>query len=510
VAELLLEAREINKGFPGVRALADANFGIRPGEVHALVGENGAGKSTLIKVIAGLYQPDSGILEVGGQAVQLKHQRDAERLGISVIHQEIMLVPELDVAHNMLLGDPPISGTGWRRYLGVIDRGELFERAARALSQLNVDIDPRTRAGSLGVSAAQLVLIARGLSHDMRILVLDEPTAALTPQESDELFAKLRALRDRGVGILYVSHRLDEVLALADRITVMRDGRCVATLPAAEAKLERVVELMLARSLTDMYPHRSRNATDRVVLDVRGLQRNPLVRNIDLTIHAGEIVGLTGLVGAGKSELARAIYGADRIDDGQILVDGKPVSIRSPRDALREGITLLPEDRKAQGLVLVRSVLENVALAVVNCSKVAGTATRLNQLLRRRKLAAIARESIQRLHIRARDSHQSARDLSGGNQQKVVLGKCLATQPKVMIFDEPTRGVDVGSKAEIYQVIEGLARDGVAILLSSSEVQEAIHMSDRVLVMRKGAIVTELAGQDATEELVMRFATAGR
>jgi ribose transport system ATP-binding protein len=505
----LLEARRISKAFPGVKALVDVDFTVEAGEIHALVGENGAGKSTLVKIITGVYKPDAGTLLIDGKEVRIASRRDAERLGIAAIHQEIVLVPELDVASNMLLGEPPTLGHGWRGRLGIIDRSRLYAQAGEALAILHADIDPRTRAGSLGVSAAQLVLIARGLSQDNRILVLDEPTAALTPEERDGLFVRLYALRDRGVGILYVSHRLDEVTTLASRITVMRDGRVVQTLPAAEAKLERVIELMLARSLSEMYPRRQHIDRRPVVLEVRGLSRAEAIHGVNLHVGGGEIVGVTGLVGAGKSELARAIYGADPKDAGAILVEGIETSIRSPRDALKVGISLVPEDRKSQGLVLLLSIVENIALAVANCVRVSGTVTRFRQVLAAGRLAAIAKSYIKRFRIHARGQFQLTRDLSGGTQQKVVLAKNLATKPKVIIFDEPTRGIDVGSKAEIYQVMEDLAEAGAAILLVSSEVQEVVEMSDRIYVMRKGTIVAELSRAEASERIIMRCATAG-
>jgi len=505
----LLEARHLSKSFPGVQALSDVDFAIIPGEVHALVGENGAGKSTLVKVITGVYQPDSGTLLVDGEPVRIASRANAERYGISVIHQEIVLVPELDVASNLLLGEPPTLGQGWLRRLGILDRAALYERATQHLLRLRVDIDPRARAGSLGVSVAQLVLIARGLAQQMRVLVLDEPTAALTPREREELFARIHTLRGRGVGILYVSHHLDEVLTLSDRITVMRDGRVVATMEAAEANLEQIIEHMLARKLTEMFPPRRRSPTERTVLEVRGLTRNGVLNDVNLSVSAAEIVGVTGLVGAGKTELARALCGVDPIDYGEIRVEGRRVALGSPRDALNAGIALVPEDRKTQGLVLLMSIAHNIGLTVVNCAKVAAEAMRFGQVLDRSRLSALASSFVRRFRIRARDQFQAALDLSGGTQQKVVLAKCLATKPRLMILDEPTRGIDVGSKAEIFQVMEDLASEGVAILLMSSEMQEVVEMSDRIYVMRKGSVVAELNGEEATESLVMRYATAG-
>jgi ABC-type sugar transport system ATPase subunit len=382
----------------------------------------------------------------------------------------------------------------------MVDREALYREAAAALALVNAEqIDPRARAGSLGLSAAQLILIARGLSQDMRVFILDEPTAALTPSERDELFARLRSLRGHGVGIVYVSHRLDEVLEISDRVTVMRDGKVVETMPTADARLERVIELMLARRLEEMYPQRRARQLGPKVLEVRGLRRGEELRGIDLDVHAGEIVGVTGLVGAGKTEFARAVYGADPVEAGTVRVAGQERTPRSPADGIEHGVALVPEDRKTQGLVLMLSVADNLALGVANCGRVAGTLLRLRQL---------ATDYISRFKIRARGPEQLVLGLSGGNQQKVVLSKCLATKPVLMILDEPTRGVDVGSKAELYRVIAGLADDGVGVLMLSSEVQEVVETCDRIYVLRQGRVAAEVAGPQATEGSLMRHATA--
>jgi len=504
----LLRAEGITKSFPGVTALSGVDFEVRPGEVHALVGENGAGKSTLVKVLSGLHQPDAGMISVNGEPVGFQHRGDAERYGITTIHQELTLVPELDVASNMLLARPPIR-SGWQRLLRMVDRQAMYREAAAALALVNADrIDLRARAGSLGVSAAQLILIARGLSQDMRVFILDEPTAALTPRERDELFARLRSLRERGVGIVYVSHRLDEVLAISDRVTVMRDGLVVETMSTADAKLERVIELMIARRLEEMYPQRRARELGPKVLEVRGLRRGDVLRGIDLDVRAGEIVGVTGLVGAGKSEFARAVYGADPIDAGTIRVAGQERTPRSPADGIEHGIALVPEDRKTQGLVLLLSVADNLALGVANCGRVAGTLLRMRRVVSGRRAGELAKDYIGRFRIRAHDPNQLVLGLSGGNQQKVVLSKCLATKPVVMILDEPTRGVDVGTKAELYRVIADLADDGVGVLMLSSEVQEVVETCDRIYVLRQGRVAAEVAGPEATEGSLMRHATA--
>ena len=512
----VLGCRGVSKAFPGVQALAGVDFGVAAGEVHALVGENGAGKSTLVKIFSGGYRPDSGLLQIQGEDVRLRRPADAEARGVVTIHQEIILVPELDVATNLLLGAPPVRGRRLLGDLAMVDRKRLYETAARALREIHAGIDPRARARDLGVSAAQLVLLARGLLREMRILILDEPTAALTPQEADELFVKLRALRAKGVGIVYVSHRLDEVMALADRITVLRDGRAVATMAAQGASVDRVVELMLARRLGDMYPPPDRAAAERTALDVSHLSRANRrggylsLDDVSFRVARGEIVGITGLVGAGKTELARALCGVDPPDGGDVRVDGQPVRIRSPRDALQAGITLVPEDRKRQGLVLLMSVVQNLALAMANAATVRRAVTRLGQVLQWKRLAQVARTQVDRYRIRVSSIGQQVRDLSGGNQQKVVLAKCLATSPKVVVFDEPTRGIAVGSKADIYRIIDELVRQGLGVVLLSSEIEEVLHMSDRIYVMRNGAIVSELEAASTNADVILRYAATGR
>jgi ABC-type sugar transport system ATPase subunit len=511
----LVECKGISKSFPGVHALTEIDFDVVAGEVHALVGENGAGKSTLVKILSGAYQPDSGMLLVNGQRVRLRHRRDADNLGIVTIHQEITLVPELDVATNILLGDAPTFGPKILGDAGMVDRRALYDRARAALAQLHIDIDPHSRAGDLGVPAAQLVLLARGLSRAMKILILDEPTAALTPRERDVLFVQLRRLAKSGVGIIYVSHRLEEIMALADRITVLRDGRAVSTVEGTSSTVDQIVKLMLARSLTDMYPQRERTAELGDVLTVRNLSRAPGRRlrsldDISLTVRSGEIVGIVGLVGAGKSELAQAISGVDAFDQGEILVEGKLIRIRSPQDALQAGISFAPEDRRRQSLVLTMTLVQNVAVVMANSRKVRASVTLLGEVLNWRRLSKIAQNQIDKFRIRVRHPFQLVRSLSGGNQQKLVLAKCLATSPKVVIFDEPTRGIDVGSKAEIYQIIDGLVQQNLGVLLVSSEIDEVVQMCDRIYVMRKGAIVKEMDHSMANAELILRYAAAGR
>ena len=509
MVENLVEVEGLSKSFPGVDALTDVDFQLREGEIHAIVGENGAGKSTFVKILTGLEMPDRGVIRIRGQPVTIRDPRESERLGISAIHQELALIPELDVAHNLMLSHPPTRGEGWRRRFGFLDRKEIYAAGDRALSLVGFDVDLRAPAKSLGAGAAQLVLVARALSQDMRILVMDEPTAALTPTERDELFERIRGLRANGVGVLYISHLLDEVLELANRVTVFRDGRLVKTLERSEAKLDTVVELMLARTLEEMYPKEQVDTGDPV-LEVEGATRAGVLQDASFMVRAGEIVGVVGLVGAGKTELVRAVCGVDPLDGGRVLLHGIPVDLKTPRHAVEHGVALVPDDRAAQGLIAPLSVRDNLAVSVLASKKTRREVSWLGQFIAKARITDIARRFIERFGIKVTSPLQRVSHLSGGNQQKVVLSKWLATRPSVIIFDEPTRGLDIGSKVEIYRAMEELAREGVAIVLVSSEYVEAIRMSDRLLVMRRGAIVGELDRSEATHHRVMEYATVGR
>ena len=508
MVENLVEVEGLWKSFPGVDALRDVDFHLRTGEIHAIVGENGAGKSTFVKILTGLERPDRGVIRIRGEQVTIRDPRESERLGISAIQQELMLIPELDVAHNLMLSHPPKKGGRWLRRFGFLDRRKIYAMAGRALSLVGFDVDPRAPAKSLGASAAQLVLLARALSQDMRILVMDEPTAALTPTERDELFERIRGLRANGVGVLYISHLLDEVIELADRVTVFRDGRLVQTLAQSEAKLDTVVQLMLARTLEEMYPKEQVNIGDPV-LEVRGVTRAGVLQDASFVVRSGEIVGVAGLVGAGKTELVRAVCGVDPLEGGRVLLLGVPVDMKTPRHAVEHGVALVPDDRAAQGIIAPLSVRDNLAVPILASKKTRREVSRLDQFILKSRITTIARRFIERFGIKVTGPLQPVSHLSGGNQQKVVLSKWLATRPSVIIFDEPTRGLDIGSKVEIYRAMEELARDGVAILLVSSEYVEAIRMSDRLLVMRRGAIVGELDRSEATQHRVMELATVG-
>jgi ABC-type sugar transport system ATPase subunit len=490
--ETILEVRGVSKRFPGVQALAEVDLSLAAGEVLALVGENGAGKSTLIKILAGALRPDAGEVRLYGCRGELASPAEARRRGIAVMYQEFSLVPALSVAANIFLGRETSA-------VGVIaQRGE-WRRARELLEQLGAaNIDPRTPCRALSTAQQQLVEIAKALATDARLLVMDEPTAALSPAESERLLAIARGLRARGLGILFVSHRLEEVLQVADRVMVLRDGRLVAMRPRGEVDREWLIEAMVGRRLEQEFPRRA-VAVGEPRLVVRDLRRGKRVCGVTFSIRRGEVLGLTGLVGAGRSETARLICGADRRDGGTIEVDGRPVELRSPRDGLRAGIALLPEDRKSQGLVLSHSVRHNFSLP--NLPRL----SRAGWIVRRRERCELE-HWLSAAHVRIAAAEQPAGQLSGGNQQKLLLARWLAARCEVLLFDEPTRGVDVAAKFEIYQLINNLAAAGKAVLLISSELPEVMGMCDRILVMQAGRIRGELVAAEATQEQIMRLA----
>ncbi|MBN1345717.1 MAG: sugar ABC transporter ATP-binding protein [Phycisphaerae bacterium] len=484
--------RGIDKSFPGVRALRGVDLTLCVGEVLALVGENGAGKSTLIKVLSGAHLPDHGTIRIDGEPARIASPIDAQRSGVAVIYQEFNLVPSLSARENIFLGRE-------RSRAGFLRHRDEHRQAMALFDRVGVRVDPDAPCRTLTVAQQQIVEIAKALSLDARIIVMDEPSATLTGQEVERLFAIIRDLRSQSIGVIYISHRLDEIFDLADRVMVMRDGEHIATRPIGEVTRGGLIEMMVGRKIDSEFPKQPAPiGKDRLV--VRNLSRGAKVRDVSFSVRSGEVVALTGLVGAGRSETARLIFGADRLDSGSIELDGRRLRIRNPRDAIRNGICLLTEDRKAQGLVLGLSVRENFALPNLPQLTWGG-------FVRQRRERDLFGRYVESLRIKIPHQEEPAKNLSGGNQQKVVLAKWLASRSEVVIFDEPTRGIDVGSKYEIYLLINELVAQGKAILMISSELPEVLGMADRILVMHEGRITGEIADvAAATQEQVMRLA----
>jgi ABC-type sugar transport system ATPase subunit len=487
----VLQLSDIHKSFPGVRALSGISFDVRAGEVHALLGENGAGKSTLIKVMSGVHKADSGTMILDGQPVVFSSPEAAQAAGIATIYQELLLFPELTVAENIFMGHAP------RGRFGGIDWRRMRARAGELLASLDIhDLDPGALVGALSVGNRQRVEIAKALSHNARILIMDEPTAALTEHDVERLFRIVRLLRDRGVGIVYISHRLEEIFLLADRVTVLRDGEFVATKPVAETDHTDLVHMMVGHRIEALFPKLEARLGE-VVLELDAIVRMPTTKGVSLKLRAGEILGVAGLVGSGRSELAEVIFGMTPADSGTIRLDGKPVKIATPSDAKHLGIAYVPEDRGRQGLVRPMPIVQNVSMA--SLGRVSHSS-----FIDRSAEAELARQSIQKFQIRASGIGQIVGKLSGGNQQKVGLSKWLATNPRILIMDEPTRGIDVGAKSEIHRLMSELAQKGLAIIMISSELPEIMGMSDRIWVMRAGRIVKEVDRAEATQAAIAR------
>ena len=492
----VLRMEGITKTYPGVLALDGVSFEVRAGEVHALVGENGAGKSTLMKVLAGADARDSGAILIDGKPAHIDSPQAAMDLGVSIIYQEFNLVPYLSAAENIFLGREPHG-----RIPGFVNFAKMYGESQAIIDKLGVSLNVRTPVNRLSVAQQQMVEVAKATSRSARIIAMDEPSATLTEHELENLFALIRSLKEQGVSIVYISHRLEEVFQIADRVTVLRDGHLVATKDVTDTDREDIIQMMVGRELKEKIPKKPAVIGERV-LAVEGIKRAGALEDISFEVRRGEIVGMAGLVGAGRTEVARAIFGADPIDGGRIWLDGEYVRIRSPRDAIGLGIGLVTEDRKSLGLILGMAVRENISLANL------GSLARFGFVNRRRE-RQVANRFIADLMIKTPSTEQQVQNLSGGNQQKVVLAKWLFTQSKVMIFDEPTRGIDVGSKVEIYQLMNRLAESGVGIIMISSELPEVLGMSDRILVMHDGRLAGELSREDATQEKIMSLATGG-
>jgi ribose transport system ATP-binding protein len=491
VTQPLLELTGITKRFGATLALSEVRFDLRAGEVHALMGENGAGKSTLMKILSGNIQRDAGAIMIDGKPVDIRSPRDARAHGIAIIHQELNTVPAMTVAENLSLGQEP------RNRFGMLHRAQVLRDAREKLARIHADIDPIRPLGSLGIGMQQMVEIARALSENARVLVLDEPTAALSRAEAQELYTVVNRMRAAGVGLIYISHRMEEVRQLSDRITVFRDGTYVGTGTRDGLSEADVVRMMVGRSIGDIYRHDPR-IPGKVVLDVTDLAAEGLGPT-SFQVRAGEVVSMSGLIGSGRTELARLIFGADRRRSGTVLVNGKPSNPANPSDAIADGLAMVPEDRKAQGLFLDHSVERNVAITSLDNYVTV-------EVVRNRAVRQAVLEQMGRLRLRQNAIDLPVRALSGGNQQKAALARWLLRDSAVMILDEPTRGVDIGAKREIYELIDALARAGKAILVISSDLPEAIGIADRVLVVRGGRIVKELPAAEASEEAVMRYA----
>ena len=485
----IVELHGIAKSFAGFPALKGVSFDVRAGEVHALLGENGAGKSTLIRIISGVHAPDRGEVRIGGEVVRLSSPRDARRRGIATVYQELLLFPELSVAENIFLGNAP--RTRWGR----LDWAAMRAKARALLEELDChDLDVDAKVGGLSVASRQRVEIAKALSQDPRVLVMDEPTTSLAEGDVTRLMAIVQRLRERGVGIVYVSHRLREIFALADRVTVLRDGACIGTRPIGEVTEATLISMMVGRSIDQLFP-KVDAPRGKTLLELRKLSYQHAVRDVSLTVRAGEILGIAGLVGSGRTELALTIFGITPATSGEILVDGKPVVIDRPRVARDLGIAYIPEDRGLQGLIRSQTLRENVSLPVLDRISWATIVDQGGEVRR-------AREAIERFGIRARGTEQIARQLSGGNQQKVVVAKWLGTEPRILIMDEPTRGIDVGAKAEIHALMGRLVQQGLGIIMISSELPEVLGMADRILVMSGGCMAAAFERAEATPDAV--------
>lgn len=494
--ETIVELAHISKLFPGVKALDDVSFNLRSGEVMALLGENGAGKSTLMKILSGVYTRDEGEVTIFGQQIGDLTPKKAQELGVAIIHQELNMCQHLTVAENIFLGRE-------KTHAGVLSSKQMNEQAAAVLGRMNIQIDPETVVGDLAVSKQQMVEIAKALSTNARILIMDEPTSALTSKEIDDLFVIIHKLRDEGCGIVYISHRLEELQHIVDRVTIMRDGKFITSGNFTDFSMDEIIANMVGREIKEKFP-RVQCERGRKILEVKHLNAGRMVRDVSFDLYEGEIVGIAGLMGAGRTETTRALFGVDPKDSGEVILDGKPVKIHCPMDAIRAGIVLAPEDRKKDGLCTKLSISDNIALPNLDilCNSLG--------VVNRKKEREMVEKARSNLSIKMASAETDAGGLSGGNQQKVVVAKWLARNSRVVIFDEPTRGIDVGAKDEIYTLLEDLAKQGKAIIVISSELPEVLRLANRIAVMAHGRIIGTLDNEEATQENIMELATVGQ
>lgn len=492
MGQYVIELANVSKSFPGVKALDQVSFNLKPGEVHALLGENGAGKSTLMKIISGIYKRDEGAYFVDGKDVGDLNPHKASELGIAIIHQELNMCQDLTVAENMFLGRE-------KKKFGFVDQKTLNKDAAEVLERLQMDIDPETVVRKLPVSKQQMIEIAKALSTNARILIMDEPTSALTEKECVELFKIINHLKEQGCAIVYISHRLEELSEITDRVSIFRDGKYIITKDFKETNMDEIIAYMVGREISDKYPNIKTPLGDKI-LEVKKLNAG-MIKDVSFDLFAGEIVGFSGLMGAGRTELFKAIFGADHIDSGEIILDGQPLVIHSPHDAIAHGIVLGPEDRKAEGLCTKLTIRENIALA--NLDQISNKFGFIDK----NKEKELVNKAIDNLKIKTPSMEQDAKNLSGGNQQKVVVGKWMVRDAKVVVFDEPTRGIDVAAKVEIYHIMNQLKKQGVGVIFVSSELPEILGMSDRVLVMCNGRITGNLLTSDTSQDEILHHAT---
>lgn len=492
----LLEMQGISKGFPGVKALSDVSISFGKGEVLGIVGENGAGKSTLMKILAGVFPPDAGTMQLEGVPFTPHGPRDALDAGIIVIHQELSLVPDRSVAENIFLGNLP------RGRIGAVSRARLHRQAKILLERVGLSVSPQARVRHLGIAQQQLVEIARALSRSARVIVMDEPTATLTTAEQRILFATIRTLRDAGVGLVFISHHLEEVFEICNRVTVLRDGMAVETRPIGGWTEASLIQAMVNRPIDALFPERHATLGE-VLLQVEGLSAQGAFSDVSFEVRAGEVVGLGGLIGAGRTEVLKTIYGAMARSSGRVRIGAMDASIRSPRDAIAAGLAFVPEDRKGEGLVLPFPVRSNIALSTL------GKLSWFKAILAPKRIDRLAEKTVTELRIRTPNIRQVVQSLSGGNQQKVVLGRALTTHPRIFLLDEPTRGIDVGAKVEVYRLINALAEQGGAVLVVSSDMIELLGISDRILVMRAGRLAGAVPRSDFSQERVMQLAALG-